>query len=214
MVGVKVGEKHSIQRAHGHADLIEPYSGAAADVEQQPLSSRLNQRRRAEPVGNGEGRAGPEQRHLEILRPCRRRNGETGGQDRKAPSDAHITPPCVCRGASLSSNSLQRKGASWRADAPCRRAAFYDPAGCDLPYCSTCTFSSVTRPLEIMPSSTGRKASIFSCESTISMTIGRSCERRKILVVWMWLEWPKPIGPRRTVAPASCISRALSRTAS
>src|SRR5580693_4849941 len=30
----------------------------------------------------------------------------------------------------------------------------------------------------------------------------------------MWLEWPKPIWPRSTVAPPSCISRALSTMAS
>src|SRR5271169_978850 len=39
-----------------------------------------------------------------------------------------------------------------------------------LPYCRTCTFSMVTSPLVIMPSRTGRKASIFCCESTISTT--------------------------------------------
>ena len=51
--------------------------------------------RSAEPVGSGERRAGPEQRHLEILRPCRGRDRETGGQDRQAPSDAHVAPPSV-----------------------------------------------------------------------------------------------------------------------
>ena len=62
---------HARSRARAHGPAVRPAHrgrGAAADVEQQPLSSRLNQRRRAEPVGNGEGRAGPEQRHLEILR--------------------------------------------------------------------------------------------------------------------------------------------------
>src|SRR5262249_60539168 len=48
------------------------------------------------------------------------------------------------------------------------------------PYCSTCTFSSVTRPLPIMPSRTGRNALIFSSLSTISMTTGRSSERRRV----------------------------------
>ena len=40
----------------------------------------------------------------------------------------------------------------------------------------------VIRPLDIMPSNTGKKLSIFSCESTISTTTGKSCERRKDLV--------------------------------
>ena len=52
-----------------------------------------------------------------------------------------------------------------------------------FPYCRTCTFSIVTSPLDIMPSRTGRKASIFSCVSTISTTIGRSCDNRRIFVV-------------------------------
>ncbi len=49
----------------------------------------------------------------------------------------------------------------------------------------------VTNPLVIMPSSTGKNESIFSGESTISTTTGKSCERRKIFVVWMRLECPK-----------------------
>lgn len=40
------------------------------------------------------------------------------------------------------------------------------------------------------------------------MTIGRSWEGCRILVAWMRLRWPKPIGPRSTVAPARCTSRA------
>jgi NAD(P)-dependent dehydrogenase (short-subunit alcohol dehydrogenase family) len=34
----------------------------------------------------------------------------------------------------------------------------------------------VTRPLDIIASSTGKKVSIFSCESMISTTTGKSCE--------------------------------------
>src|SRR5579883_2422361 len=89
-----------------------------------------------------------------------------------------------------------------------------DQLGLCLPYCSTCTFSIVTRPLPIMPSSTERKPLILSSSSTSSMTSGRSSERRRILEVWRWLEWPKPMGPRSTVAPARPISRALSTMAS
>src|SRR5258707_15566637 len=91
-----------LSRPNGHADLIEPYGGSAADVEQQPLLSRLHQRRSAKPVGGGEWHARPEQRHLEVLRPdctriCRRRKGETDRQDRQASDDAHVAPPCVRR---------------------------------------------------------------------------------------------------------------------
>src|SRR6202040_1706137 len=43
------------------------------------------------------------------------------------------------------------------------------------PYCRTWTFSMVTSPLDIIPSSTGRNESIFSLESTISTITGRSC---------------------------------------
>src|SRR5690348_7292206 len=51
------------------------------------------------------------------------------------------------------------------------------------PYCRTCTFSSVTRPLVIISSSRGKKPLILSSLSTISITRGRSSERRNILVV-------------------------------
>ena len=37
----------------------------------------------------------------------------------------------------------------------------------------------------------------------MTITTGRSSERRRIRVVWMWLEAPKPSMPRTTVAPAS-----------
>ena len=50
--------------------------------------------------------------------------------------------------------------------------------------------------------------------STISITIGRSMESLKILAVWMRFECPEPIGPRSTVAPARCNSRAFKTTAS
>ena len=43
----------------------------------------------------------------------------------------------------------------------------------------------VTRPLDIMLSRTGRKVSIFCWVSTIYTMIGKSCDTRKILVVWM-----------------------------
>jgi hypothetical protein len=74
--------------------------------------------------------------------------------------------------------------------------------------------SSVTSPPPIIGSSTGRKALIFSSLSTISMTSGRSADRRRILLVCMRLDLPKPIAPRSTVAPARCSSRALSTMAS
>src|SRR3546814_2048863 len=70
------------------------------------------------------------------------------------------------------------------------------------PYCRTLTFSSVTRPLVIRPSKSGMNALIFSSLSTISMTRGRSSDSRRIFVVCSRLEWPKPMAPRSTVAPA------------
>jgi len=42
------------------------------------------------------------------------------------------------------------------------------------------------------------------------MTSGRSIESRKIFAVCRRLDLPKPIGPRSTVAPARCVSRATS----
>ena len=65
-----------------------------------------------------------------------------------------------------------------------------------------------------MPSIASTNVLIFSSLSTISMTSGRSRDRRTILVVCSTLECPKPIGPRKTVAPARCISRAFSTIAS
>ena len=52
-----------------------------------------------------------------------------------------------------------------------------------LPYWRTFTFSSVTRPLTIMVSSSTRNALIFSSASTMSITMGRSADRRRIFVV-------------------------------
>lgn len=51
------------------------------------------------------------------------------------------------------------------------------------PYWSTFTFSRVTSPLPIMPSSASRKALIFSSASMISITIGKSSDRRRIFAV-------------------------------
>ena len=69
-------------------------------------------------------------------------------------------------------------------------------------YLRTRTFSIVTRPSETISSSTGRSLSICAAVSTISMTSGRSCERRSMSVVWTTLRAPKPPMPRKTVAPA------------
>jgi hypothetical protein len=52
-----------------------------------------------------------------------------------------------------------------------------------LPYRRILTASNVTRPPAIMPPSTGRKASILSGRSMISITSGRSCDKRKTLAV-------------------------------
>src|SRR5688500_2199411 len=65
-----------------------------------------------------------------------------------------------------------------------------------------------------MRSSAGRIDWILSARSTISITIGRSSERRRIFVVWMRLFAPNPDIPRRTVAPARPASRAASTIAS
>jgi hypothetical protein len=46
----------------------------------------------------------------------------------------------------------------------------------------------------------------FSGLSTISTTMGRSSDSRSTLVVCSRLEWPKPKGPRGTLAPARCCS--------
>src|SRR5690242_13118229 len=77
---------------------------------------------------------------------------------------------------------LSRPGNDDKADWFRLADGSYQPA-VFVPYCRTCTFSRVTSPLVIMPSSSGRKASIFSSLSTISITSGRSSERRRIFVV-------------------------------
>src|SRR5207248_1268149 len=69
-------------------------------------------------------------------------------------------------------------------------------------YLMTCTSSSVTSPSFTIVSRCGSSRLIFSSVSTISITMGRSIERRRIFAVCMWLLAPKPIGPRSTVAPA------------
>lgn len=69
----------------------------------------------------------------------------------------------------ITTRSFQHRALRGRGDAP-RRAAIQLEATVRYelplpwPYCSTCTFSSVTSPLEaaIMGSSAGRKASIFA----------------------------------------------------
>ena len=68
-----------------------------------------------------------------------------------------------------------------------------------VPYWSTCTFSVVTRPLDIIRRGSAEMSRSFARESMISTTIGRSSESRRILLVWIRLECPKPICPRSTV---------------
>ena len=53
-----------------------------------------------------------------------------------------------------------------------------------------------------------------SGSSTISMTIGRSSDRRRIFALWMRLCAPNPSMPRRTVAPARPFSLAFRTIAS
>ena len=75
-------------------------------------------------------------------------------------------------------------------------------------------FLPVLDPPVIIGSIKGRKALIFSSLSTTSITNGMSVERRRILLVCMRLDLPKPIALRSTVAPARCLSRALRTIAS
>jgi hypothetical protein len=70
------------------------------------------------------------------------------------------------------------------------------------------------RPPVIIGSIAERKAWIRSSASTISTTTGKSSESRRIFAVCRRLVLPKPMGPRRTVAPARCISRAFRTIAS
>jgi hypothetical protein len=55
----------------------------------------------------------------------------------------------------------------------------------------------------------GRNASIFSSVSTISTTMGKSSERRRMRAVWTRLCAPKPAMPRSTVPPARPCARLL-----
>src|SRR4051812_50200158 len=70
-----------------------------------------------------------------------------------------------------------------------------------VPYCSTCTFSSVTKPLLIISSRTGRKALICSSLSTISITSGRPLERRRDFDVGGLVGGPETLVPRRDGGP-------------
>ena len=83
-----------------------------------------------------------------------------------------------------------------------------------VPYCNTWTFSRVTRPLPIIPSITGRNERIFVLAIYYFGDDRQILGQPQIFVVCMWLECPNPIGPRRTVAPARCNSRAFSTMAS
>ena len=79
---------------------------------------------------------------------------------------------------------------------------------------STSARSRVTRPSVTMASNDGRKARIFSAASTISITIGRSSDSRRIFAVCIRLWAPKPMKPFHTVAPARPCLRAASTMAS
>ena len=60
------------------------------------------------------------------------------------------------------------------------------------PYCRTWTFSSVTSPLGIMASRTGKNALMLSSVSTISITNGKFSDTSRIFVLCRRVEWPKP----------------------
>ena len=66
----------------------------------------------------------------------------------------------------------------------------------------------------LLGSVSGRNASIFSAASTISITTGRSSERRSTLVVCTRLCAPYPSMPRKTVAPPKFCRLASSTMAS
>src|SRR5262249_42705470 len=66
VVGVIVREQQRIDAAERHAELIEPYRGAASGVDEQRLVAGLDQRARSETFGTRSGHSGPEQRHAEI----------------------------------------------------------------------------------------------------------------------------------------------------
>src|SRR6516164_9385719 len=98
----------------------------------------------------------------------------------------HLRRLARCRGDARRRPRPPLRGFRGEADYPGSALSGFAPAWPRLelvPYGSTLTVSSVTRPLPIMPSRTGRNASIFSSLSTISMTIGRSSESRRILAV-------------------------------
>jgi hypothetical protein len=81
-------------------------------------------------------------------------------------------------------------------------------------YWMTLTFSIVTMPLWIIPSSKGRNRSSLSWLSTISMTMGKSYESLSIFAVRRMLRLPKLMTPLRTVAPARPDARAFMTIAS
>ena len=81
------------------------------------------------------------------------------------------------------------------------------------PYFRIFAFSSVTIPPGIISLRGGRNESILSRVSTISTTTGKSRDIRKRLAEWTLVECPNPKGPRKAVAPARCISLALSMIA-
>src|SRR5581483_11033377 len=70
-------------------------------------------------------------------------------------------------------------------------------------YETICTRSSVSIPSPTISSRIGTTRSICSGVSTISITTGRSSERRRIRDVWRCESAPNPSIPRSTVAPAS-----------
>lgn len=71
----------------------------------------------------------------------------------------------------------------------------------------TSAFSIVTNPPQLASSkislSFGKKFSILSILSTISMINGKSSDNLNILDVWILLLPPKPVIPLNTVAPAN-----------
>ena len=53
----------------------------------------------------------------------------------------------------------------------------------------------------VLSSSNGRRVLILSSLSTISITSGKSMDRRRIFAVWSRLDFPNPIGPRQRWLP-------------
>ena len=58
------------------------------------------------------------------------------------------------------------------------------------------------------------KVFIIYVDQTVGSAITMFMDRRRIFAVCKWLDFPNPIGPRNTVAPAICISRAFKTIAS